>query len=116
MKNLYQDSSKYMDYTNATGHDIVSGQIVPIEATNKTFIGIATDAIKNGAKGVLLVSDAVVKVGKEASGAIAVGVAPILHSAGKTIQAVGTATNTLSNAYLWTTAADGSTEAYIALR
>lgn len=116
MKNVVQESSREMDYTNATGVDIESGQLVPIETANKTFVGIAIDKIANGEKGVLIVSDLVVTLPKVAGAALSRGGLAAVGSAGNTVTADTSATETISNAFVWEDAAADATECKLALR
>jgi hypothetical protein len=105
-----------MDYTNATGVDIEPGQLVPIETANKTFVGIAVDKIANGEKGVLIVSDIVVTLPKVAGAALSRGGLAAVGTAGTTIRADTSATETISNAFVWEDAAADATECKLALR
>ncbi len=116
MKNTIHESSKYMDYTNASGVDIASGQMVPLEVTGKSFVGIALEKIPNGATGVLVVSDLVVELPKVAGAALYRGNVAAVGSAGNTITADTSATSTISNAFVWEDAAADATTCKLALR
>ncbi len=116
MKNAIQNSSREMDYVNASGVDIESGELVPLEVTGKSFVGIALEKIPNGAKGVLIVSDLVAEVPKVAGAALYRGGVAAVGSAGNTITADTSATETISNAFIWEDAAADATVCKLALR
>lgn len=116
MKNTVYESSKYMDYTNASGADIESGELVVLEVTDKTFVGIALEKIPNGGKGVLVVADLVVELPKVAGAALARGGNAAVGTAGNTIQADTSATETISNAFVWEDANEAATTCKLALR
>jgi hypothetical protein len=114
MKNVIQESSREMDYTNATGSDIASGQLVLIGGGQ---VGVALDAIANGATGVLVVSDLVVTLPKVAGNALNIGTVPAVGTAGNTVDiATNTAATTMTNAFVWETAAADATEVKLALK
>jgi len=107
MKNLIQKGTDRLDYTNGTGVNIASGELVPIDA-NKSFIAIAEGAIPNGSKGVL-VRDVIVTVPKVAGAAIAAGAQFKIGTAGNTVQTASAGATVVNNAIALETAADVAT-------
>ena len=53
-----------LDYTNGTGSDIASGDVVVMGATGDATIGIALVAIANGASGAVQIDEGVFEVPK----------------------------------------------------
>ncbi len=114
MKNVVQESSREMNYTNATGSDIAAGQLVLIGGGQ---VGVALDAITNGSTGVLIRSDLVVTLPKVAGKALNIGTVPAVGTAGNTVDiATNTAATTMTNAFVWETAAAAATEVKLALK
>ena len=112
MLNVIQHDSKYRDYTNSTGSDIASGQLVHIGGGK---IGVAVNAIPNGSKGALQISDIVVELPK-VGGALTAGGSAAIGTAGNTVTPVATALTTITNGFVWQDANSAATTVQFALR
>lgn len=112
MLNVIQHDSKYYDYTNSTGSDIASGQLVHI---GNGKIGVAINAIPNGSKGALQIADIVVEFPKVAGDELTAGSSAAIGTAGNTVTAVGSGVTTITNGFIWETAASAATVAKFAL-
>lgn len=113
MKNVVQNDSRQFDYTNATGSDIASGEMVHLGGG---MVGIAVDAIANGAKGVLIVSDLVATVPRVVGAAMTVGQVPGVGTAGNTVAVDTTALTTITNAVIWKASTTADTTVELALK
>ena len=113
MKNLVQNDSRQFDYTNATGVDIASGEMIHLGGGQ---VAIAIDAIPNGAKGAVIRSNAVVTVPRVVGAAMTVGQVPGIGTAGNTAQVDTTALTTMSNAFVWEAAGTAATTVKLALK
>lgn len=111
MNNVIQHDSKYYDYTNA-GADIASGQLVHI---GNGKIGVAINAIPSGSKGALQIADIVVEFPKVAGNELTAGSSAAIGTAGNTVTAVGSGVTTITNGFIWETAASAATVAKFAL-
>lgn len=111
MLNAIQHDSKYFDYTNSTGSDIASGQLVHIGGGK---IGVAVNAIPNGSKGALQISDVVVEFPK-VGGALTVGGSAAIGTAGNTVTPTATALTTITNGFVWEAANSAATTVKFAL-
>lgn len=112
MLNVIQHDSKYYDYNNSTGSDIASGQLVHI---GNGKIGVAINAIPNGSRGALQIADIVVEFPKVAGDELTAGSSAAIGTAGNTVTAVGSGVTTITNGFIWETAASAATVAKFAL-
>ena len=113
MLNVIQHDSKYYDYTNSTGSDIASGQLVHI---GNGKIGVAINAIPKGSKGALQIADIVVEFPKVAGNELTAGSSAAIGPDGNTVTAaVSTSVTTITNGFVWETAASAATVVKFAL-
>lgn len=113
MKNLIQNSSKELDYTNATEVTIESGEIVHL---GNGEIAVAQGEIKAGEKGVVIRSDIIFNAPKLGTGALERGAKPGLGTAGNTVALDTTALTTINNAFVVESASSDATSVVLGLR
>jgi predicted RecA/RadA family phage recombinase len=114
VKNLHQNDSKYLDWTNGTGSDVSSGDMVHI---GNGQVAMAKDDIADGETGVLIRSNAIIKqVPKVAGSAIEAGAKPKVGTAGNTVDgSTSTALTTIVNAFVYPAAESADTTCYLVL-